>query len=101
MKRLITILVLAVVGVLGLLAYLSREQLFRLGQRLSGDTYEVEHTDYHPPKPDDADGLTDDRLEEKHPPAFDPTLVDRRPLGQGGAWLLNASAAMLRLDVPM
>jgi len=27
--------------------------------------------------------------------------VDHRPLGKDGVWLLNASAAVIRLDVPL
>jgi hypothetical protein len=63
------------------------------------NTYEVEKTDYNKP-PDNEDLLVDDRLEDKNP-AFDPAVVDRRPLGEKGGWLLNASAAVLRLDVPL
>jgi hypothetical protein len=63
------------------------------------NTYEVEYTDYKPPADAD-DGLTDDRIEDKHP-AFDAAVVDRRRLGQDGAWMLNASAAVIRLDVPL
>jgi len=63
-----------------------------------GETYEVELTDYHAP-PQSDDFLADDRLDDKKP-AFDATLVDRRPLGKDGAWLLNASAAVIKLDVP-
>src|SRR5688572_9139542 len=59
----------------------------------------VERTDYHPPKPEAGPGdeLTDDQLAEKQT-AFDPELVDRRPL-QG--WLVNQSEAVTRLDVPL
>lgn len=65
---------------------------------LFGDTETIERTDYRrpPPKPAD-DGLADDRVEDKVP-AFDPALVDRRPLGE---WSVNASAAVTRLDTPM
>jgi hypothetical protein len=62
------------------------------------DTYEVERTDYQPPTHDPLDVLTDDRLEDKTPPPFDPTLTDRRELN---GWLVNSSAAILQLDVPM
>ncbi len=65
------------------------------------DTDEVERTEYHPPQANPADVLTDDRLEDKQPLAFDPALADGRPLGRGGEWLVNASAAVVRLDVPM
>jgi hypothetical protein len=57
----------------------------------------IEHTDYHPPAADPNDTLADDRLEDRNP-AFDPWLVDSRPLGE---WLVNASAAVVRLDCPM
>src|SRR5262245_13734204 len=63
-------------------------------------TFEVEHTDYHPPKADADDLLADDKLEDKNP-AFDPAVVDRRPLGKKGEWQVNSSAAVLRLDVPL
>lgn len=53
-------------------------------------------TEYHNPKPADDDFLVDDRLEDK-PAKFDAALVDRRPLG---AWLVNQSAAVIRLDCP-
>jgi len=64
----------------------------------SPETYEVEYTNYNPPANDDE--LADDRLEDKQP-VFDTALVDRRPLGKDSAWLLNASAAVIRLDVPL
>jgi hypothetical protein len=69
--------------------------------RTEPDTYEIERTDYHLPQAESQDVLTDDRLEDKIPPIFDPTRVDRRPLGEKGGWLLNASAAIIRLDVPI
>jgi hypothetical protein len=53
--------------------------------------------DYRNPETRADDGLADDRLEDRPAPAFDPGLVDRRPLG---GWRLNASAAVVRLDVP-
>src|SRR5262245_49764453 len=62
-----------------------------------GETYTVERTEYTPPADSGAvAGLVDDRLEDKKT-AFDPDLVDRRPLG---GWLVNASEAVIRLDVP-
>src|SRR5438067_250794 len=64
------------------------------------DRETVERTEYHPPKADAEEILTDDRLEDKTP-AFDPSRVDRRPLGPKDEWRLNASAAVLRLDVPL
>ena len=63
------------------------------------DTYETEHTDYTPP-PADAE-LTDDQFNAAKRPAFDAALVDRRPLDKDGHWLLNSSAAMIGLDVPI
>src|SRR6266446_2156846 len=62
------------------------------------NTYTVERTEYKPPAEDTEDPLVDDRLEEKTPSKFDPALVDRRPLRD---WLVNSSAAVLRLDVPL
>jgi hypothetical protein len=58
------------------------------------DTVEV--TDYARPKDAD-DLLVDDRIEDKKT-SFDPSLVDPRPVGQ---WSLNASDAVIKLDVPM
>ena len=63
----------------------------------SDDTEDVEIVDYQPPAPTPDAELVDDQLSEKDP-AFIPDLVDRRPEGD---WRLNASAAVLRLDVPM
>jgi hypothetical protein len=60
------------------------------------ETYLVEHTDYQSPPTNPDDVLTDDQLEDRPAPAFDPALADRRPLGHKGAWLLNASAAVVR-----
>jgi hypothetical protein len=58
----------------------------------------VTTTDYGPPKPaKPSDPLADDRLDDRPAPPFDPDRVDRRPLGE---WRLNASAAVVRLDVP-
>jgi hypothetical protein len=57
----------------------------------------VEKTEYHPPPRDPDDALADDRLQDKHT-AFDPRLVDRRPLRD---WLVNASAAVIRLDTSL
>ena len=56
----------------------------------------VEVTDYSTPKDDDT-LLVDDRLDDKKT-TFDPALVDRRPIE---GWALNASDAVLRLDVPI
>ncbi len=62
-----------------------------------GDTEQVELTDYRPPPPKPDEPLADDLLSDKNP-AFLPDLVDRRP---EGSWRINASSAVLRLDVPM
>jgi hypothetical protein len=67
----------------------------------NGDTYEVERTDYRAPPVAQNDVLVDDRLEDKKPVPFDPKLVERRPLGKSGEWLVNSSAAVVRLDVPL
>lgn len=63
----------------------------------TGETFEVEVTDYAPPEPKLEDELVDDQLTEKNP-SFIPDLIDRRPEGD---WRLNASSAVLRLDAPM
>jgi hypothetical protein len=96
---LLVLLLLLVVAAGGaLLAYRGLQH----GNSILGrDTYEVEVTDVKPPPVPPDDLLTDDTLEDKSPPAFDPALVDRRPLGPGGEWLLDASAAVVRLDVPI
>jgi hypothetical protein len=57
----------------------------------------VEVTEYHAPPPELNDGLLDDRLENKNP-EFIPGLVDRR---HEGDWVVNASAAVIKLDSPM
>jgi hypothetical protein len=54
-------------------------------------------TEYKAPQPKPDDELVDDQLGEKNP-VFIPDLIDRRP---EGGWRINASAAVLRLDVPM
>jgi hypothetical protein len=61
------------------------------------ETEEVEITEYQAPEPIPDEELVDDQITEKNP-AFNPDLIDRRPEGD---WRLNASAAVLRLDVPM
>lgn len=71
---------------------------------LGPDEYEVEITEYAPPPQaaQDADIFVDDRLEDLARPAFDPDLIDRRPLDNyGQAWQINSSAAVLRLDAPV
>jgi hypothetical protein len=78
-----------------------RRDVVGLPQQPQQETYTIEHTDYTPPQAPAQDVLADDRLEEKKPIAFDPALVDRRPLGKKDEWRINASAAVLRLDVPM
>ena len=45
--------------------------------------------------------LVDDKLSDKKLTPFDPALVDRRPLGPKGEWLVNSSSAIIRLDVPI
>ncbi len=59
--------------------------------------YVQEYTDYHVPANQVAQLLADDRLADKNP-AFDPDLVDSRPLGD---WQVNASAAVIKLDCPL
>ncbi len=59
------------------------------------DLETLEITTYTPP-PDDDGLLRDDVLDDKTP-EFDPTVIDRRP---DRGWVLNASAAVIRLDVP-
>ena len=61
------------------------------------ENVEEEVTDYAPPEPKLEAELADDQLTDKNP-TFIPDLIDRRP---EGAWRLNASSAVLRLDVPM
>ena len=48
------------------------------------------------PAGDDVE-LADDRLEDRPAPPLVEEVVDRRPLG---AWQVNASAAVLKLDIP-
>lgn len=61
--------------------------------------YEVERTEHNaPPETSLAVLLGDDKVADKKPPVFDPSLIDRRPLDE---WQFNASAAMIHLDVPM
>jgi hypothetical protein len=86
--------------ILALAVVVTAGGLFLFGP-LGFDTETTEHVDYHPPanQPED-EVLVDDRLDDKQP-RFDPSLVDRRPLGAKGEWLLNASAAVIGLDVPL
>jgi hypothetical protein len=63
----------------------------------SDEGFEVEVADYRQAAPKPEDELVDDPLGEKNPP-FIAGLIDRRP---EGGWQLNASAAVLRLAVPM
>jgi hypothetical protein len=64
------------------------------------ETYTTEHTEYYLPKIEPDDVLVDDTLDDKNP-AFSPDLADPRPLGFQGEWLINNSAAVFRLDVPI
>lgn len=85
-----------IIGVGVLVAGLAAMALFAF--KVGYETYEVETTDVEGSKPRDL--LSDDRLEDKSP-KFRPELVDSRPLGEGdNRWQLNASAAVIRLDVP-
>ena len=59
--------------------------------------YVEEHTDYLNPPSEGTLELEDDLLADKRP-AFDPTLVDSRQLGE---WELNASGAVMKLDCPL
>jgi hypothetical protein len=86
--RLAASLVVAIVAVGVALVY-----YFTDGLMIGGE----EVTDYHAPQPAADEELVDDQLSEKDP-AFSPDLIDRRP---EGAWRINASSAVLRLDVPM
>ncbi|MBN1670586.1 MAG: hypothetical protein JXR37_06115 [Kiritimatiellae bacterium] len=56
----------------------------------------VEKINYQEPEDSGEFKLKDDRLADKNP-AFDPTLVDSRPLGD---WEVNKSAAVIKLDCP-
>lgn len=67
------------------------------GNRRKSDTYEIEVTDYKPPADPYEGLLVDDRLEDKHA-VFDADLVHAEPRGE---FLLNMSAAVLALDVPL
>lgn len=73
-----------------------RSEVKRAGPPAEPETQAVDVTDYAPPK-DDGIPLADDRLGDKNP-AFNPGLVDRRPVE---GWSLNASASVLELDVPL
>jgi hypothetical protein len=66
---------------------------FMVDWNISGD----EVTEYHAPQPKSNEDLVDDQLSEKKP-VFMAELNDRR---LEGGWRINASAAVLRLDVPM
>jgi hypothetical protein len=85
--RLAAFFLVAIVGVGLALVY------FTNGLDIFGD----EVTEYKAPQPKPEEELTDDQLSEKNP-AFITDLIDRRP---EGGWRINASAAVLRLDVPM
>lgn len=80
-----------VVGVFAMVFFADRAGWFE-------DTYTIEREDITPPKLEDL--LEDDNLADKNP-SFDPALVDSRPFGEAGnQWQINASAAVIRLDVP-
>src|SRR5262245_53762395 len=53
-------------------------------------------TEHQPPPSED--WLTDDRLEDKKPPVFDPALVSHR-LVEG--WQVNWSAVQFKLDIQL
>ena len=92
MKRSAKILI----GVFVLVAALLAMAVFAF--KVGYETYEVERTDVDPSKPSDL--LTDDKLEDKKP-EFNPDLIDSRLIGEAeNRWQLNASAAVIRLDVP-
>src|SRR5262245_28631042 len=83
-RQVVLLIVLAVVAV-GMVGFLAYQATFET----------VTKTEYHLPPSKPEDELTDDRLAEKNP-SFDPELVDRRPEGD---WLINQSAAVIRLNV--
>ena len=60
-------------------------------------TETITRTEYHAPPAEPKAVVVDDRLEDKAP-AFDPDLADRRP---EKGWLVNTSAAVIRLDAPI
>lgn len=72
--------------------------LLVIGARWWNQQFEtIERTEYHTPEPASDEELTDDRLEDKRP-EFDSSIVERRPIGP---WMINSSAAVIQLDVPM
>lgn len=84
------------IGLVALLAGLAALAIFAF--KVGYETYEVERTDVERSKPRDL--LSDDKLADKKP-EFNPELIDSRLLGEGeNRWQLNASAAVIRLDVP-
>ncbi len=72
----------------------SLEDARRAGDDKKTDSVEV--TDYTTPVDNDT-LLVDDKLADKKT-TFDPKLIDRRPLD---GWRINASEAVIRLDVPV
>jgi hypothetical protein len=64
---------------------------------VDSDMESVEVIDYRTPPPNPDEELADDLLKDKNP-AFIPDLIDRR---LEGAWQINSSAAVLRLDAPI
>ncbi len=85
--RLAAFLLVAIVGVGLALIY------FGDGLTVGGE----EVTEYKAPQPTPKEEIVDDQLSDKNP-VFVADLIDRRP---EGGWQVNASAAVLRLDVPM
>ncbi len=86
---------LLIVGMLGSALFLfSDEPPLRVGDDRDQVTTEI--ITYSPPIDNDT-LLADDRIEDKKP-RFDPEIMDRRPLS---GWFVNASAAVMRLDVPI
>ena len=75
----------------------TRPDIFSIPGVWESNTETVEVTEYHPPNAGAVDDLVDDQLSNKNP-TFIPDLIDRRP---EGGWRINASSAVLRLDVPM
>lgn len=69
------------------------ERFINLGAAGDG----IERVDYRPPSKEDEELLTDDQLPSKNP-TFDAVRVDRRAIE---GWQVNASSAVIALDVPM
>ena len=86
--RIAVVVLVMIVGVGLALVYFFTDGLIVGGEQV---------TEYKAPQPKADEVLVDDQLSDKNP-AFIPDLIDRRP---EGAWRINASSAVLRLDVPM